>query len=101
MTTEDENLAEKKTPELKRPHCAVCRFYWDIYKVELTESDPRYKDDFGQPWVAQCRRYAPQPLRASPYKHMSHEPFDAVWPGVEKQDWCGEFEPKPQEPAND
>lgn len=48
-------------------HCADCMFWFET--------------------MSQCRRNAPQPQR----DHAMRS--DTLWPKVDAQDWCGEYQP--------
>lgn len=48
-------------------HCGDCRFWYES--------------------KSQCRRNAPLPLRDG------QAATDTMWPRVEAQDWCGEYQP--------
>lgn len=48
-------------------HCEDCRFWFEDQ--------------------SQCRRNAPQPMAGASGGH------DTLWPRVEPQDWCGEYQP--------
>jgi hypothetical protein len=57
-----------------KPSCVGCRFA-NCFAPEVV----------GQPFRIYCHRYAPRPVMDNP----SPIPF---WPGVQPDEWCGEYE---------
>jgi hypothetical protein len=51
-------------------------------------------DDSGEPYIGECRRYAPRPARMSVDDYDSGVEFEFRWHEVSATDWCGEFSAK-------
>lgn len=67
--------------EITGPFCSECRFY-----------QPDGDDVFG----GDCRRHAPRLAgMMAPHGNVQYqEPRSATWPSVERDDWCGEYQPR-------
>jgi hypothetical protein len=69
---------------MSKPECWYCKFYMDI----------------GEKGSGECHRHAPSPGPSAFFIPDPDRdrigPFEARWPEVEDDDWCGEHQPRPR-----
>jgi len=69
--------------EQREEQCGRCRFYKSYHVDDINPDDP---DDCD---AGDCHRYPPWWM----------DEYNCTWPVVLERNWCGEFQPKPPEPA--
>jgi hypothetical protein len=66
--------------------CANCRFWFPKYGVNDRRSyGPGY-----------CRRHAPRSPLLVATDHYAASELDGFWPKTKGEDWCGDYETRPE-----
>lgn len=77
-------LPDKGNVGMSEPRCEACRFWGEIKEVDAQHTV------FLLPGI--CRRFPPV---LYVFSAPGREPWD--WPRTQADDWCGEFQPAPDE----